>query len=219
MPSAKSTPPSWFKSFGNAIVRYFARGVLIFAPILITVSILHWMFVSLDGLLQPYVQTPGLGFVIVLVALLVIGWVGSLFVVGRLINLVDSWLERLPGISFIYTSVRDLFKAFVGNKRRFQHTVRARLYASDDVWVIGFLTDEDLQSWELGKGSRRRVCPPSLQCRGPALPHASRSGLPVEKCRSRRGYEVCRHRGRHRNDRRQGISQGLAAWIKCRNHG
>jgi uncharacterized membrane protein len=138
MPSAKSTPPSWFKSFGNAIVRYFARGVLIFAPILITVSILHWMFVSLDGLLQPYVQTPGLGFVIVLVALLVIGWVGSLFVVGRLINLVDSWLERLPGISFIYTSVRDLFKAFVGNKRRFQHTVRARLYTSDDVWVIGF---------------------------------------------------------------------------------
>ena len=195
MPSAKSTPPSWFKSFGNAIVRYFARGVLIFAPILITVSILHWMFVSLDGLLQPYVQTPGLGFVIVLVALLVIGWVGSLFVVGRLINLVDSCLERLPRISFIYTSVRDLFKAFVGNKRRFQHSVRARLYASDDLWVIGFLTDEDLQSWELGKDHvavyvpqaynvagqlylmhRDRVCPLKNVGAGEAMKYAATGG-------------------------------------------
>jgi uncharacterized membrane protein len=151
MSSAKSSTHRRFRYLGHLIARYFARGVLIFAPILITVSIVHWIFVSMDGLLRPYVGTPGLGFVIVLVALLLIGWVGSLFFVDRLIALFDSWLERLPGISFIYTSVRDLFKAFVGNKRRFQHTVRARLYDSEDVWVIGFLTDEDLHSWELGE--------------------------------------------------------------------
>lgn len=151
MPSSAKFPSRrWLRYIGNHLGRYFARGVLIFAPILITLSIIRWVFIKLDGLLQPYIGVPGLGFLMVLFALLVIGWLSSLFLGDRLVALIDSWLERLPGISFIYSSVRDVFKAFVGNKRRFKHTVRARLFA-DDVWVIGFLTDEDLHSWELGQ--------------------------------------------------------------------
>lgn len=38
----------------------------------------------------------------------------------------------------------------MGNKRRFKHTVRVQLFA-EDVWLIGFLTDEDVQDLDLGK--------------------------------------------------------------------
>ncbi len=58
-------------------------------------------------------------------------------------------MENLPGFSFIYTSVRDFIKAFVGEQRRSQQTVRVRIF-QDDVWVLGFITDEELQKFELG---------------------------------------------------------------------
>ena len=126
------------------------RGVLILAPIAITISLLHWIFQSLDGLLRPFIDTPGLGFLIVLVTFFLVGWFASFLPINGLLRLLNHWLESLPGVNFIYTSVRDFFKAFVGNKRRFKHTVRVRLFA-EDVWLIGFLTDEDVQDLDLGK--------------------------------------------------------------------
>lgn len=126
------------------------RGVLILAPIAITASILHWIFQLLDGLPGPFVETPGLGFLTVLVTFLVVGWLASLLPVDGLMGLFDRWLENLPGVNFVYSSVRDFFKAFVGNKRRFTHTARVQIF-SEDVWLIGFLTDEDVSSFELGE--------------------------------------------------------------------
>lgn len=141
---------SLFKAFGRQLMRHFLRGVLVLAPIFITVSILHWGFLALDGLLRPFIATPGIGFAVVLATLLIVGWFSSLFPVERLLDVIDGWLESLPGVNFVYSSVRDFFKAFIGNKRRFKHTVRVSIFA-DDVWVIGFLTDEDLRNLELGK--------------------------------------------------------------------
>lgn len=132
------------------LVRYFMSGVLITAPILITFFIIRWLFMSLDGLLRPFINVPGLGFVVVILTILLIGWIGSVIFVGQIFKMVDRGLESLPGISFIYTSVRDFLKAFVGSKQRFTHTVRVSPF-SDDVWLLGFLTDDDLKKFELGE--------------------------------------------------------------------
>lgn len=143
-------PRSALRHFWRRLAQYFMRGVLILAPIAITFSILHWMFRLLDGLLGPFVDTPGLGFLIVLATFLIVGWLASLLPVDGLMRMFDAWLETLPGVNFVYSSVRDFFKAFVGNKRRFTHTARVRIFA-EDVWLIGFLTDEDVSSFELGE--------------------------------------------------------------------
>jgi uncharacterized membrane protein len=68
---------------------------------------------------------------------------------GRFINFFDHWLERTPGIKFIYSSTKDFFEAFAGDKRKFNKSVLINVYA-DNVWIIGFVTDEELQKFELG---------------------------------------------------------------------
>ena len=138
------------RMLGRRIGQYFVRGVLILAPIAITASILRWVFQLLDGLLGPFVETPGLGFLIVLGTFLIVGWLASLLPVDGLMGMFDRWLENLPAVNFVYSSVRDFFKAFVGNKRRFTHTARVRIF-TEDVWLVGFLTDEDVSSFALGK--------------------------------------------------------------------
>ena len=127
---------------------YFLRGILVIAPIVITLSFVYWVFNKLDGLLHPYVITPGVGFLLLLAIILLIGWMSTFYVVKRTFRLVGQGIELTPGISFIYTSVRDFFEAFVGHKRRFTHAVMVSITA-EDVWQVGFLTDEKLSRFNL----------------------------------------------------------------------
>lgn len=129
--------------------QYFLRGVLVIAPVVITGSLLYWLFRKVDGLLDPHVTTPGLGLASLLLTVVVIGWVSSFFIVRRVFGVVGHGLEQMPGVSFVYTSLRDFFEAFVGNKKRFTHAVLINVFA-DDVWLLGFLTDEELDSFGLG---------------------------------------------------------------------
>jgi uncharacterized membrane protein len=89
-----------------------------------------------------------MGFVLVLATVLVVGWFSTFHVVKRVFRHVNLGIERTPGVSFIYTSVRDFFEAFVGNKKRFTHAVLVRVF-EDDAWMIGFLTDDDVANFNL----------------------------------------------------------------------
>lgn len=131
------------------LFRYFVQGVIILAPIGITAYVLYWLFDKIDGILQPYIRIPGLGFLIIIVFVILVGWVSSQFVMGSFINFFDQWMERTPGVKFIYSSTKDFFEAFAGDKRKFNKAVLANVF-SDNVWIIGFLTDEEMQKFELG---------------------------------------------------------------------
>jgi uncharacterized membrane protein len=131
------------------LLRYFWHGIFIIAPILLTIVTLYWLFEKVDGILRPYVKFPGVGFILVLTTVVLVGWVSSFFLMRRVMNVFDSWLDQTPGVSFIYSSLRDFFEAFIGNKRRFNHAVLVSVTA-DDVWLLGFLTREDLSNFNLG---------------------------------------------------------------------
>jgi len=127
---------------------YFLRGLLVIAPMVITLSFVYWVFHKLDGILQPYVLTPGVGFLLLLLIILLVGWMSTFYLVKRTFRLVGHGIELTPGISFIYTSVRDFFEAFVGHKRRFTRAVMVSITA-EDVWLVGFMTDEKPGSFNL----------------------------------------------------------------------
>jgi uncharacterized membrane protein len=91
---------------------------------------------NLDGSLR---KIPGLGFVVVVVLVLFVGWLSSLFVVEKLVSVFDTVLEKTPGIKFIYSSVKDFLEAFAGNKKKFDKPVLVNVDASG-VWRIGFIT-------------------------------------------------------------------------------
>jgi len=150
----------------KALLRYFLQGLLILAPIIITIwtvtqffnlidsilpNLLHKFFPNLIGTDSdgtPH-RIPGLGFIVVVLLVLLVGYISSSFVVKSLFDLFGRALERAPGIKIIYTTVKDFFEAFAGDKRKFNRSVLINVFA-DNVWIIGFVTDEELQKFELG---------------------------------------------------------------------
>jgi len=131
------------------LFRYFLQGVIILAPIGITAYVLWWLFNKIDGILEPFIHVPGVGFLIIIVFVVFIGWISSHFLMGSFINFFDTWMERTPGVKFIYSSTKDFFEAFAGEKRKFKKAVLANCFA-EDVWIVGFLTDEEMQKFEMG---------------------------------------------------------------------
>src|SRR6185436_3498123 len=100
------------------IFRYFIQGVIILAPIGITAYVLYWLFERVDSILRPAVYSitgvniPGIGFIIILLFVILVGWISSNFLMGSAINFFDQLMERTPGIKFIYSSTKDFFEAF-----------------------------------------------------------------------------------------------------------
>lgn len=137
------------KSTVKQILRFFVQGLIILAPIGITAYVLYWLFDLVDGILRPYVNIPGLGFVIIIIFVILVGWVSSTFLMGSFISFFDQFMERTPGIKFIYTSTKDFFEAFAGDKRKFNKAVMANVF-SEEVWIIGFLTDEEMEKFDMG---------------------------------------------------------------------
>jgi uncharacterized membrane protein len=84
----------------------------------------------------------------VIIGVIVVGWVSSFFVVGRLLSVFDHLLEKTPGVKIIYSFVKDFSEAFAGKKRKFQKAVMVSIY-QDDVWQIGFITNEDLAQFDM----------------------------------------------------------------------
>ncbi len=59
-------------------------------------------------------------------------------------NWFSRWMNRLPGLNFIYSSIKDLTEAFVGDEKKFNHPVIVEV--EGDLKKIGFLTQQDLAS-------------------------------------------------------------------------
>lgn len=131
------------------IFRYFIQGVIILAPIGITAYVFYWLFDKIDSILRPYLNLPGVGFVIILVFVILVGWISSNFLMGSFLNFFDQLMERTPGIKFIYSSTKDFFEAFAGDKKKFNRAVLANVFA-EEVWIVGFLTDEEMKKFDMG---------------------------------------------------------------------
>ena len=144
----RHSPKALAKTGGGRLLQYFLRGLIIIVPVAITLGTVYWFFNKLDNLLHPYVTRRGMGLAFLLVFTLAVGWFSSFFLIKRLYRLVDGWLERMPVINFIYSSTRDFLEAFAGKKRRFSHAVLVNVLA-EEVWLVGFLTDEQLAEFKL----------------------------------------------------------------------
>jgi uncharacterized membrane protein len=110
---------------------------------------MYWLFATIDGILRPYLNIPGLGFVIIIAFIIFVGWGSSKVVLNGFLNIFDHWLEKTPGVKYIYTATKDFFSAFTGEKRKFDKAVLVNAFG-DHVWIIGFLTDEEMEKFEMG---------------------------------------------------------------------
>jgi len=126
------------------VIQYFLQGLLILGPVSITIYFIYIVFDKIDSILRPAINIPGLGFIIIIGFILLVGYLSSFFVMGRILSILNKLLEKTPGIKLLYSFVRDFFEAFAGNKKKFTHNVLACV-DDTDVWRVGFITQEDMR--------------------------------------------------------------------------
>ncbi|PLW96763.1 MAG: hypothetical protein C0591_08095 [Marinilabiliales bacterium] len=136
----------------RGFVNYFFKGLLFLAPITITIWAILELFYWIDGLLQGFIDEfigmhiPGLGLLILLLLITFIGFIGSTIIFKPLVIYFDKVMARAPLIKIIYTAVKDLVSAFVGQKKRFTEPVLVQLDSASNIEKLGFITNKDLST-------------------------------------------------------------------------
>jgi uncharacterized membrane protein len=128
------------------LLSWFLNGLIFTAPVALTLYILWVVFTTVDGWLR--IPIPGVGFLVTVGLITLVGFLASNFLARRVLALVETLLERVPGVRLIYSGVRDVLGAFVGEKKRFQQPVLVTLDPGAGSKAIGFLTQDSLE--ELG---------------------------------------------------------------------
>ena len=149
----------------SRLVQTFLQGVLVLAPVGVTIWVVLLLFNTVDNILPSILhdfipsfvgvdsegnlkKIPGIGFMVVLVLVMLVGWVSSTFVFSKIVSFMGDVLTKTPGIKIIYTSVKDLLEAFAGNKKKFDKPVLVNIDGAD-IWRVGFITQKTVHNFGL----------------------------------------------------------------------
>ncbi len=126
------------------LISFFLQGLLFTVPIAATFWVVFKLFNYIDSIL-PF-DIPGLGILVLIGIITFFGYLGTFYFANPLFSLVERMIERAPLAKIIYSSVKDLVSAFVGEKKRFTQPVLVTLDYQSGLQRIGFITQNDLSS-------------------------------------------------------------------------
>jgi uncharacterized membrane protein len=152
-----------FKRISAKLFSFFVKGLLLLAPVYVTGYIIFNLLDSLDS--QFFVQYRGTGLVVLIGIIMVVGFLGSTFISVPVVQIFEDAIVKLPLIGIIYSSLKDLVGAFVGDKKKFNQPVRFVLNKENGIQKIGFITQPDLEFIEI-KDSVMVYCPHSYAFSG-----------------------------------------------------
>lgn len=124
------------------LLNYFLRGLVVTAPVAITLYVCWAVFIRIDQWLG--IPIPGAGFVITVAAITLVGFLASNLFTRGLVSVLEDAIARLPFVRLVYSSTKDLLNAFVGEKRRFDRPVLVTLVPGVSTRALGFVTREAL---------------------------------------------------------------------------
>jgi len=136
-----------FKRISAKLFSFFVKGLLLLAPVYVTGYIIFNLLDSLDS--QFFVQYRGTGLVVLIGIIMIVGFLGSTFISVPVVQIFEVAIIRIPLVGIIYSSLKDLVGAFVGDKKKFNQPVRFTLNKDNGIQKIGFITQEDLQFIEI----------------------------------------------------------------------
>jgi uncharacterized membrane protein len=159
MPSSKNVTPDhrspvrgFHLTLGARLRTYFLAGILITAPIGLTIY-LAWLMISfvddrVFSVLPPRYNPetylpfsiPGIGLILAAVSLTVIGAITAGFV-GRLFRrLSEAVLNRLPVVRSVYSAIKQIVETVFANQSAAFREVVLIEYPRRDAWSLGFIT-------------------------------------------------------------------------------
>lgn len=119
---------------------YFFRGLLLVVPFFVTAYIIILVVQFLDNIIP--ISVPGLGILLMLLIITGVGYMTSLFLTKSLLDEIEKIVFKIPLVNILYTSIKDLMSAFVGDKKKFNTPIIVKL--SDNMSRLGFMTQDNL---------------------------------------------------------------------------
>jgi len=131
-------------------MRYFFQGLLFIAPLAVTALILYSLFLFIDNLLRDILEpifgkiTTGIGFLMMILALILIGYFAQTFIGKPFKAWFDRLLSKIPVLNILYSAFSDLFTSILGTEKKFNRPVLVMVNPDANLEKLGFLTEEDL---------------------------------------------------------------------------
>jgi uncharacterized membrane protein len=146
------------KIFG-ILLNYFVKGLIVVVPIGTAFFLIYWAVASLDSALNlsdflwtnskgKPIYIPGLGIINVIVIILIAGILMTNVVTEPIKRWFNRWIDRLPLFKFLYSSIKDLTEAFVGEEKKFSEAVIVEINEFG-LKKVGFLVQKDLSKLNL----------------------------------------------------------------------
>ena len=139
-------------SFLARIRGYFIAGVLVTAPITITIwftlGIINFVDTRVERLIPPHynpenylpISLPGLGVIAMVLSLIIIGMLATNFLGRFFVRIGENILDRLPIVRSLYGATKQIFETVFANQSEAFREVVMIEYPRKDMWVLGFLT-------------------------------------------------------------------------------
>ena len=125
----------------------FFKGILISAPIIITLYIAWGLIKFFDKKASPLLGTfpfeiPGFGLITVFIFFAIIGFITT-GLLGRIFSsFIEKVLSKMPVLRNIYSGLKQLFEAILAKKSNSFREVVLLEYPREGIWAMGFLTGE-----------------------------------------------------------------------------
>lgn len=148
-------PPTQDKRTLFEVLRnYFVTGLIVAAPISVTIYLVIWVVQTLDGwfafLIPQHFRPeyylpfdiPGTGVVIMLVALTLVGWLTANFIGRALLRFSDRALRRTPVAGTVYTALKEILDTALKQGDSSFSQVALIEYPRPGVHAVAFVTKQ-----------------------------------------------------------------------------
>lgn len=137
---------------GPRLRRYFFTGIVVTAPIVITLWSAWWVLTFLDSVIAKIIPAeynpntylpfavPGMGLIVTVAFFIVVGFLARNFL-GRLIIRASEYIVgRLPLVNTVYNAIKQVFEMTIGTQSTAFRDVVLFQYPNANSWTIGFVT-------------------------------------------------------------------------------
>jgi uncharacterized membrane protein len=122
LPDKPARPPATSTSFAGRLRTYFLAGIVVTAPIAITLWAAYWFVTLFDAWLRPLIPTfldpgnylpfhiPGIGLIFALLGITLIGALAANLVGRTILAFWDRMLDRTPVVRSVYKGTKQIFE-------------------------------------------------------------------------------------------------------------
>lgn len=136
----------------SRIRNYFLTGLVVAGPGAVTLWLIWWFVTAVDALVRPLipvvyrpetylpVNIPGLGLIIVFLALTLLGFLTANLLGRKLVDFGESLLNLMPIVRPIYRTTKQIFQTLFSKSESSFRGVGLVEFPSPGMWSLVFLT-------------------------------------------------------------------------------